>query len=176
MATIRTKERFRVPATTVWKYITDADLLRTLGGCDGIDGIEGCAGGLFEEGAVREVRIGGRRIVERIVNVRKGASLEVEVLDADGPIRQEYERVELIPFGGACELVWTIRFRIKIRVFERLMSLLVAVIAGFRFKRLVRKLRVHVEAAEQLARSSLMTSSVNPGIAGEIDPSLRRAS
>jgi len=176
MATIRTKERFGAPATRVWKYITDADLLQRLGGCDAIEGIEGCAGGLFEEGAVREVRIGGRRIVERIINVRKGASLEVEVLYADGPIRQEYERVDLIPFSSACELVWTIRFRIKSRVFEGLLSQLVATIAGFRFRRLVRKLRVHVEAAEQLARASLTTARANPDMAGGIEPPLRSVS
>ena len=58
MATIRTKATFHAPAHQVWSHMTDADLLQRLGACDSIRGIGTNAGGLFEEGAVREVRMG----------------------------------------------------------------------------------------------------------------------
>jgi Polyketide cyclase / dehydrase and lipid transport len=162
MATICTRERFQAPASRVWEHITNAALLQTLGGCDSIRPLGSGEAGLFDEGAVREVRIGGRRVVERVINVRKPVSLEVEVLESTGRIRQDYEHVELIPWGTGCELIWTIRFRVQSAIFAELLSCLVALVAQFRFRQLIRKLKSHVEAAESLARLPLTTTARPP--------------
>ncbi|HEY2405344.1 MAG TPA: SRPBCC family protein [Polyangiaceae bacterium] len=158
MATISTTEFFPAAPQRVWEFMTDAVLLQRLGACDSLRGLNAAPGELFGEGAVREVRLGALRFVERIKKAEVGRCLEVEVLEAAGPINQEYERVDLRPRDHGSEVTWTIRFTLKIPIFREYLSRLVAVFAKFHFRRFVRKFKAHIEAHAD-AHADLATAS-----------------
>jgi hypothetical protein len=145
MATIHVEEHFNLTPAQLWARVTDAELLQKLGACDSVQPAEGWAGGLFDEGAVREVRLGKMVLLERVVNVQKERSFEVEVLKLDGPLQQDYERVELRPRDSGCVLAWTVALRLRSPIFEKQLSGLVAMLAKPRFRRLIRRLKAETE-------------------------------
>ena len=94
---------------------------------------------------MREVRLGKAVFRERVVNVQKGRSHEIQVLEARAPLEQDFERVEIENVAGGCELTWTIRFRLKTPVLQSWLSEVVAFRARPRFKRFILRLKTHIE-------------------------------
>lgn len=150
MARLEIREPFKTAPEVLWKAITTPETYLELGLVKSIRRIDGVDGGCWDEGARRELVIGSWRFVELVKNVRDGETMEVEVLENEGPLRQDYERLEVSPTADGCELIWTIEFTMK-RGWLRFLDPIVAATFNTAYRRVLRKLRARIETPSSSA-------------------------